>query len=64
MASRTQKTKKEGRTKARNVDISCAEHMVVNHGKDEYVSGECTTNLIEGPLSVFKRGMNGVEALQ
>ena len=37
-----------------------ASHETVNHGKDEYVRGDVTTNTIEGYFSIFKRGMKGV----
>jgi transposase-like protein len=40
-----------------------AQHGVVRHGQDEYVSGEdrtIHTNTIEGYFSIFKRGMRGV----
>ncbi len=40
-----------------------AEHGVVQHGQDEYVSSDdpsIHTNTIEGYFSIFKRGMKGV----
>jgi hypothetical protein len=37
-----------------------AEHLTVNHSKDEYVRGDASTNGIEGFFSVFKRGMDGI----
>ncbi len=37
-----------------------ASHETVDHGKDEYVRGDVTTNTVEGYFSVFKRGMKGV----
>jgi transposase-like protein len=37
-----------------------AEHLTVNHSKDEYVRGDASTNTIEGFFSVFKRGMTGI----
>jgi transposase-like protein len=40
-----------------------AEHGIVNHTKDEYVSREdptIYTNTVEGYFSIFKRGMKGV----
>jgi transposase-like protein len=40
-----------------------AEHGVVRHGQDEYVSTDdrtIHTNTIEGYFSIFKRGMKGV----
>jgi hypothetical protein len=37
-----------------------AKHQTVNHGAEEYVRGDATTNSIEGYFSIFKRGMNGV----
>ena len=39
---------------------SFADHQAVEHGKDEYVRGDCHTNTLEGYFSVFKRGMKGV----
>jgi transposase-like protein len=36
-----------------------AEHLRVNHSKDEYVRGDASTNTVEGFFSVFKRGMIG-----
>ena len=44
----------------RKIGRQYAEHMVVNHSRDEYVRGEASTNTIEGYFSVFKRGMKGV----
>jgi transposase-like protein len=44
----------------RKIGKQFAEHMTVNHSKDEYVRGEASTNTVEGFFSVFKRGMNGV----
>jgi hypothetical protein len=35
-------------------------HETVNHGREEYVRGDITTNTVEGYYSVFKRGMKGV----
>ena len=35
-------------------------HASVNHGADEYVRGDVTTNTVEGYFSIFKRGMKGV----
>ncbi|MEO1040073.1 MAG: IS1595 family transposase [Pseudomonadota bacterium] len=37
-----------------------AAHETVNHGADEYVRGDVTTNSAEGYFSVFKKGMRGV----
>jgi transposase-like protein len=37
-----------------------AEHLRVNHSKDEYVRGDASTNTIESFFAVFKRGMKGV----
>jgi len=37
-----------------------AEHEAVNHGEEEWVRGDVTTNTVEGFFSVFKRGMKGV----
>ena len=34
-------------------------HKAVNHGKKEFVNGECYTNTIEGFWSLFKRGIIG-----
>lgn len=42
---------------------SFADHKVVRHGQEEYVSLEdptVHTNTIEGYFSMFKRGMKGV----
>jgi transposase-like protein len=35
-------------------------HETVNHGREEYVRGDITTNTVEGYYSIFKRGMKGV----
>jgi transposase-like protein len=37
-----------------------ASHEAVNHGQEEYVRGDITTNTVEGYYSIFKRGMKGV----
>ncbi len=37
-----------------------AGHASVNHGAEEYVRGDVTTNTVEGYFSIFKRGMKGV----
>jgi len=37
-----------------------AGHETVNHGAEEYVRGDVTTNTVEGYFSIFKRGMKGV----
>lgn len=37
-----------------------AVHESVNHGAEEYVRGDVTTNTEEGYFSIFKRGMKGV----
>jgi transposase-like protein len=37
-----------------------AEHGAVNHGQEEYVRDDITTNTVEGYYSVFKRGMKGI----
>jgi hypothetical protein len=47
----------------KHIGWNFADHGVVNHGRDEYVSrqdGTIHTNTIEGFFSVFKRGMKGV----
>jgi transposase-like protein len=44
----------------RTIAKDFAEHLTVNHSKDEWVRGDASTNSIEGFFSVFKRGMNGV----
>lgn len=44
----------------RKIAKKYAEHLVVNHSRDEYRRGDAYTNTIEGFFSVFKRGMNGV----
>lgn len=36
-----------------------ARHEMVDHGKDEYVRGDATTNTVEGYFSVLKRGLTG-----
>lgn len=36
-----------------------ASHETVNHGKEEYVRGDASTNVAEGVFSIFKRGMVG-----
>ena len=37
-----------------------AAHQSVNHGAEEYVRGDVTTNTVEGYCSIFKRGKKGV----
>lgn len=37
-----------------------AEHGVVRHSQEEYVSGDIHTNTAEGFFSIFKRGMKGI----
>lgn len=37
-----------------------ASHETVNHGRDEYVRGDVTTNTAEGYFSVFKKGMRAL----
>jgi hypothetical protein len=39
---------------------SWASYESVNHGAEEYVRGDVTTNTVEGYFSIFKRGMKGV----
>jgi len=34
-------------------------HQSVNHGKGEYVRGECHTNTIENYWAILKRGISG-----
>lgn len=36
-----------------------ARHEMVDHGKDEYVRGDVSTNTVEGYFSVLKRGLTG-----
>lgn len=43
-----------------NLGKHFAAHDTVNHGLEEYVRGDVTTNTVEGYFSVFKRGMKGV----
>ena len=43
-----------------NLNQHFAGHASVNHGADEYVRGDVTTNTVEGYFSIFKRGMKGV----
>ena len=46
--------------KSLNRDGQFSRHETVNHGREEYVRGDVTTNTVEGYYSVFKRGMKGV----
>ncbi len=43
-----------------NLGKHFAAHESVNHGAEEYVRGDVTTNTVEGYFSIFKRGMKGV----
>lgn len=43
-----------------NLGKHFADHESVNHGAEEYVRGNVTTNTVEGYFSIFKRGMKGV----
>lgn len=43
----------------RGIARQFAEHLTVNHSKEEYVRGEASTNAIESFFSVFKRGLVG-----
>lgn len=43
-----------------NLGKHFAAHDSVNHGAEEYVRGDVTTNTVEGYFSIFKRGMKGV----
>jgi transposase-like protein len=43
-----------------NLGKHFAAHASVNHGAEEYVRGDVTTNTVEGYFSIFKRGMKGV----
>ena len=43
-----------------NLNKHFAAHASVNHGAEEYVRGDVTTNTVEGYFSIFKRGMKGV----
>ena len=43
-----------------NLHLHFAGHDSVNHGAEEYVRGDVTTNTVEGYFSIFKRGMKGV----
>jgi len=43
-----------------NLHQHFAAHASVNHGAEEYVRGDVTTNTVEGYFSIFKRGMKGV----
>lgn len=36
------------------------DHEFVKHGREEYVSGDCHTNTIEGFWSILKRGLYGI----
>ena len=42
-----------------NLGKHFAKHDSVNHGAEEYVRGDVTTNTVEGYFSIFKRGMKG-----
>jgi transposase-like protein len=44
----------------RKIAQKYAEHLTVNHSKDEYVRGDASTNAAENFFSVFKRGMTGI----
>jgi transposase-like protein len=37
-----------------------AEHLTVDHSKEEWIRGEAGTNTVEGFFSIFKRGMKGI----
>jgi transposase-like protein len=43
-----------------DVGRELAEHLAVNHSKEEYRRGDAYTNTAEGFFSIFKRGMKGV----
>jgi transposase-like protein len=43
-----------------NLNKHFAAHASVNHGAEEYVRGDVTTNTVEGYFSIYKRGMKGV----
>ena len=43
-----------------NLGKHFTKHDSVNHGAEEYVRGDVTTNTVEGYFSIFKRGMKGV----
>ena len=43
-----------------NLRNHVAVHETLNHGAEEYVRGDVTTNTVEGYFSIFKRGMKGV----
>ncbi len=43
-----------------NLHQHFAAHASVNHGAEEYVRGDVTTNTVEGYFSIVKRGMKGV----
>lgn len=43
-----------------NLHNHFAVHESVNHGAEEYVRGDVTTNTVEGYFSIFKRGMKGI----
>jgi hypothetical protein len=44
----------------KEIGRTMASHETVNHGIEEYVRGDVTTNRAEGYFSVFKKGMRGV----
>lgn len=37
-----------------------ADHLTVDHSKEEWIRGEAGTNTVEGYFSIFKRGMKGI----
>ena len=43
-----------------NLGKHFAKHDSVNHGAEEFVRGDVTTNTVVGYFSIFKRGMKGV----
>ena len=42
-----------------NLKQELTEHETVHHRSGEYVRGDVSTNTIEGPFDLFKRGMVG-----
>jgi hypothetical protein len=44
----------------RGVGQEFESHGTINHGEEEYVHGNISTNTVESYYSIFKRGMKGV----
>jgi hypothetical protein len=50
----------DGEGQYRIIGPTFARHETVNHGIEEYVRGDASTNTSEGYFSILKRGINGV----